>query len=164
MYTYLGVYTKVLVVQKSSGAQQALRKTTSTGFFGFKRRHLVMVAVLLVTLFIGLYFFTVQSDAYQEATYFALTNSEVMQLTGPVSEVSLNFWSGFHVTYSGSGGEASFVLSVKGEKDESAVLDVRMTRAANSWNVIEAYLTTKNQKGIPIKQNTGTPSAYVVPH
>jgi hypothetical protein len=119
-----------------------------------------------VTLFIGLYFFTIQSDAYQEAMHFALTNPEVTNVTGPVSEVSLNFWSGFHVTYSGSGGEASFVLSVKGEKAESVVVDVRMMRTANSWNVIEAYLTTKNQKGIPIKQKTGTPTAYfkVVPH
>jgi hypothetical protein len=112
-----------------------------------------------VTLFIGLYFFTIQSDAYQEAKHFALTNPEVMNLAGPVSEATLRFWSGFHVTYSGSGGEASFVLSVKGEKEES-ILDVRMTRTANSWNVIEAYLTTKNQKGIPIKQKTGRSSAY----
>lgn len=143
-----------------------MKKTTSTGFFGFKRRHLVMVAALLVTLFIVLYSFTVQSDAYQEATHFALTNSEVTQLTGPVSDVSLNFWSGFHVTYSGGGGEASFVLNVKGEKAESAVLDIRMVRVANSWNVLEAYLTTKNKKGIPIKQKTGTSNAYlnVVPH
>jgi hypothetical protein len=133
MYTYLGVHTKMLAVQKSSGTQQTLSKTTSAGFFGFKLRHLVTVVFLLVTLFVGLYFFTIQSDAYQEATHFALTNPEVMDATGPVSEVSLNFWSGFHVTYSGSGGEASFVLSVKGEKDESVVLDVRMMRTANSW-------------------------------
>lgn len=132
---------------------------TPTGFFGFTRRHFVIVAVLLVTLFIGLYFFTIQSDAYQEAKHFALTNPEVMNLAGPVSEATLRFWSGFHVTYSGSGGEASFVLSVKGEKEES-ILDVRMTRTANSWSVIEAYLTTKNQKGIPIKQKTGTSSTY----
>jgi hypothetical protein len=111
-----------------------------------------MVAVLVVTLFVGLYFFTIQSDAYQEATHFALTNPEVMNVTGPISEVSLNFWSGFHVTYSGSGGEASFVLSVKGEKDESIVLDVRMMRAANSWNVTDAYLTSKIHKGRQIKQ------------
>jgi len=143
---------------------KALTRTTSSGFFGFKRRHFVIVAVLLVTILIGVYFSVIQSDAYQEAKHFALTDPEVMNLTGPVSEVTLRFWSGAHVTYSGSGGEASFVLSVKGENEES-ILDVRMTRAANSWNVIEAYLTTKNQKGIPIKQKTGTPSAYfnVVP-
>jgi len=57
MYTCLGVHTKILAVQKSSGAQQALSKTTSAGFFGFKRRYFVMAAVLLVTLFVGLYFF-----------------------------------------------------------------------------------------------------------
>ena len=154
MYTWLGVHTKMLPAQESSGAHQTLSKTTSAGFFGFQLRHFVMVAVLLVTLFVGLYFFTIQSDAYEEATHFALTDPEVMDATGPVSEVSLNFWSGFHVTYSGSGGEASFVLSVKGKKDESVVLDVRMMRAANSWIVNEAYLTTKNQKGIPIKQKS----------
>jgi hypothetical protein len=54
---------------------------------------------------------------------------------------------------------------VKGEKADSVVVDVRMVRAANSWNLIEAYLKTKNQTAIPIKQKTGTPSAYfnVVP-
>jgi len=136
-----------------------LLKSAHNGFLGFKRRHLVVVAVLLLILLVGLYFFTIQSDAYQEAEHFAMTNPEVVSLAGPVSEVSLRFWSGFHVTYAGSGGEASFVLSVKGEKDES-ILDVRMTRIANSWNVIEAYLSTKNQKGIPIKQKPGTASAY----
>jgi hypothetical protein len=156
MYTCLGVHTKMLTAQKSSGAHQTLSKTTSAGFFGFKLRHFVMVTVLLVTLFVGLYFFTIQSDAYQEATHFALTNLEVMNVTGPISEVNLNFWSGFHVIESGSGGEASFVLSVKGKKDESVVLDVRMMRAANSWIVNEAYLSTKSQKGIPIKQKSGS--------
>jgi len=156
----------MLAAQKSSGAQQTLSKTTSVGFFGFKLRHLVVVAFLLVTLFVGLYFFTIQSDPYQEAMHFALTNPEVMNVTGPISEVNLNFWSGFHVIESGSGGEASFVFSLKGKKDESVVLDVRMMRAANSWIVTEAYLTTKNQKGIPIRQKSGTPTAYfnVEPH
>jgi len=84
-----------------------------------------------------------------------------MNVTGPISEVSLNFWSGFHVISSGSGGEASFVLSVKGKKDESVVLDVRMMRAANSWIVNEAYLTSKNHKGIPIMQKTGISGAHL---
>jgi len=135
-----------------------LSKVTPKGFLGFTHRHLAIVVVFLVTLLIGLYVFTLQSDAYQEAKRFALTNPEVMNLAGPISEVTLRFWSGFHVTYSGSGGEASFVLDVKGGKEES-ILDVRMTRVANSWNVIEAYLTTKDQKGIPIKQKTGISSA-----
>lgn len=138
----------------------ALGRAKPTGFFGFKFRHFVIVVVLLVTLCLGLYFFTIQSDAYQEAKHFALTNPEVMNLTGPISEVSLRFWSGFHVTYSGSGGEASFVLSVKSEKEKS-ILDVRMTRVANSWNVVEAYLSTRSQKGIPIKQQPGKSNAYI---
>src|SRR4029077_5351684 len=99
---------------------------------------------------------TIQSDAYQEATHFALTNPEVMNVAGPISEVNWDFWSGFHIISSGSGGEASFVLNVKGAKDEAVVLDVRMIRAANSWIVNEAYLTTKSQKGIPIKQKSAS--------
>lgn len=111
----------------------------------------------------GLYLFTIQSDAYQEAEHFALTNSEVVQVTGPVSEVSFNFWSGFHVTSSGSGGEASFIFSLKGEK-ENSILDVRLARTANSWDVVEAYLSTKNQKGIPIKLKPGASSASLNSH
>ena len=118
-------------------------------FLGFKFRHLVIVVILLLVLFLGLYFLTIQSDAYGEAEHFAQTNPEVMKVTGPISEIRFKFWSGFHVNYSGSGGEASFVLNVKGGKEESA-LDIRMLRIANSWHVQEAYLTTKNQKGIPI--------------
>jgi hypothetical protein len=106
----------MLAAQKSSGAQQIMSKATSAGFFGFKLRHLVVVAFLLVTLFGGLYFSTIQSDAYQEATHFALTNPEVMNVAGPISEVNWDFWSGFHISSSGSGGEASFVLNVKGQK------------------------------------------------
>jgi len=132
------------------------------GFFGVRLRHLVIVGILLTVLLIGLYFFTIQSDAYQEAERFALTSSEVAQMTGPISEVSLKFWSGFHVASSGSGGDASFVFSLKGEKEES-ILDVRLIRAANSWTVVEAYLTTKSQKGIPIKQKAGISNTYFYP-
>jgi len=144
---------------QSSGAQQPLKRITETSFLGFKLRHFIIASVLLLALMAGLYLFTIQSDAYQEAEHFALTNLEVMSLTGPISEVNLKFWSGFHVIYSGSDGEASFVLSVKGKKDESVVLDVRMMRAANSWIVNEAYLTSKNHKGIPIMQKTGISGA-----
>ena len=152
---------KIPAIQQSSRAQQALKRTTAAGFFGFKLRHFVMVAILLMTLLAGLYFYTIQSDAYQEAEHFALTNPEVVNLTGPISEVSLKFWSGFDVTYSGSSGEANFVLSVRGENDESVLLDVRLMRYANSWKVIEAYLTSTIHKGLPIKQKTGISGAHL---
>jgi hypothetical protein len=137
-----------------------LSGAASRGVWGFKLRHLGIIVILVMSILGGLYLFTIQSDAYQEAEHFALTNSEVIQLTGPVSEVRFKFLSGFHVTSSGSGGEASFVFSLKGEKEES-ILDVRMARTANSWDVVEAYLSTKNQKGIPIKLKPGTSSAYL---
>lgn len=138
-----------------------LPKFMQSASLGFTRRHLVVVVALLVILFVGLYFFTIQSDAYQEAKHFATTNQEVISLAGPISEVALRFWSGFHVTYSGSSGEASFVLSIRGGKEES-ILDVRLTRTANSWTVIEAYISTKGQKGIPIKLKPGITSALEI--
>lgn len=119
-------------------------------FLRITPRHVMIFAVLLSTFLIGLYFFTIQSEAYKAAERFAKTNVEVRELTGSVSEVGLKFWSGFHVTYAGSGGEASFVLELNNEEG-TAVLDVRMTRMADSWNVTEAYITTKTQKGVPIK-------------
>lgn len=128
----------------------------------FRLRHLVIVATLLVVLLAALYYFTIQSDAYQEAEHFALTSSEVAKMTGPISEANLKFWSGFHVASSGSGGDASFVFNLKGEKEES-ILDVRLIRTANSWTVVEAYLTTKSQKGIPIKQKAGISNTYFNP-
>ena len=99
-----------------------------------KQRHLIIIAVLLSTLLLGLYFFTIQGEAYKEAERFAKTNAEVLGLTGPISEVGFKFWSGFHVTYAGSGGDASFVLELK-VGEGASVLDVRMTRRANSWKV-----------------------------
>jgi hypothetical protein len=126
---------------------------------GIRLRHLVIVGTMLVVLLAGLYYFTIQSNAYQEAEHFALTSSEVATMTGPILEASLKFRSGFHVVSSGSGGVAGFVFNLKGEKEES-ILDVRLIRTANSWTVVEAYLTTKSQKGIPIKQKEGISNTY----
>ncbi|ULA62434.1 MAG: hypothetical protein LZF86_20031 [Nitrospira sp.] len=119
-------------------------------FFSIKKRDVFIIVVMVTALFWGLRFFTVQSDAYQRAEQFAKSNSDVLEFIGPVSEVNWKFWSGFDVNYVGSGGEASFVFELKGRKSE-AVLDVRMKRTANSWNVTEAYVTTDGQKVVSIK-------------
>ncbi|MBK9308797.1 MAG: hypothetical protein IPM58_17310 [Nitrospira sp.] len=119
-------------------------------FFSIKKRDVIIIVVLITALFSGLRFFTIQSNAYQKAEQFAKSNSDVLELVGPVSEVNWKFWSGFDVNYAGSGGEASFVFELKGRKSD-AVLDVRMKRKANSWNVTEAYVTTDAQKVVSIK-------------
>ena len=129
------------------------------GRWGFKPRHVLIITIFLVLFLPLIYLFATSSDAYKEAEYFSQTNPEVIKWAGPISEVSLKFWSGFYVTYSGSGGEASFVLEVKG-KNDVCILDIRMMRLANSWNVVEAYLSTKTQKGIPVIQKAGTSTAH----
>lgn len=117
--------------------------------WGFKPRHLVIIAILLVIFIPALYFFATRSDAFDAADQFSRTSMEVSKRVGTVSDVGLRFLDGFHVTFAGSGGEASFVLDVKGDKGD-AVVDVRLRRAANVWRVEHAYLTTKTEKGIPI--------------
>ena len=122
-----------------------------TNAWGFKMRHLVIILVILLALFLGLYLFATRSDAFEEAVHFAKTNPEIARKVGAVSDVNLEFWDGFHLTYSGSGGDASFVFSLKGEKQkEASILDIRMKRVANSWQVEAAYLSTNNEKGVSI--------------
>lgn len=116
------------------------------GTWLFKPRYLLIVILFLLTLVV-LYF--TGSDAYEDAKHFAQTNPEIAKRIGHVSEVSMRFWDGFHITESGSGGNASLVLELKGEREE-AVLDIRLRRIANSWRVEDAYLSTKNEKGISV--------------
>jgi len=124
--------------------------------WGFKIRHLVIIAAILLALAIMLYLFATRSDAYEEAVYFAKSNPEVARRIGAVSDVNLRFWDGFHIIYSGSGGDASFVLSVKSQKQKTpSILDVRMKRVADSWQVKAAYLSTNTEKGISITVPTG---------
>jgi hypothetical protein len=141
-----------------SAGMKSHRTTDQTGRWGFKPRHALIIAIFLAIYFPLIYLLTISSYAYQQAEHFAQTSPEVIKWTGPISKMSLSFWSGFHVTYSGSGGEASFVLSLKGTNEE-CILDVRMMRLANSWNVVEAYLSTTAQKGIPIIPKAGTSNA-----
>lgn len=127
--------------------------------WGFRPRHLVMMAAILAVLVVGLYVFVVQSDAYDEAVEFARSNSEIANRVGTVSQVSMRFWDGFHVNYAGSGGDASFVLALRGQREDS-VLDVRLKRVANVWRVEEVYLSTKGDKGVKLlpKPQASSPS------
>ncbi len=126
-----------------------LKASPKIGNWGFRPRHVSIIFVLLSFLVLGLYFFATKSDAYEEAEQFARTNPEIAKRIGRVSEVNFQFLDGFHVASSGSGGDASFVLGLKGEQGES-VLDVRLKRVANSWRVEDAYLTTKSEHGVRV--------------
>jgi len=121
-----------------------------SGILGFRVRHLVIVIIILFILASGLFYYVAQSDAYEVAEHFARTRPEVLNRVGAVSEVRWRFLDGFHLTYSGSGGDASIVLAVRGDKEE-VILDIRMRRVANLWDVEAAYVSTKNEKAILIQ-------------
>ncbi|MGE5823149.1 MAG: cytochrome c oxidase assembly factor Coa1 family protein [Bacteroidota bacterium] len=137
------------------GARQRERNwvtpSTSRKFFewGFRPRHLVIIAILLVVVVAGAYLTAIQSDSYAEAVQFALSSSEVTNSIGTVAEAKLRFWDGFHVSYAGSGGDASFVLDLKG-KHGTAILDIRLTRAAERWRVEQAYLRAAGKEVIQV--------------
>lgn len=113
--------------------------------WGFKARHLVIIAVFLAVFIPTLYLLATHSDAFDAADEFARTSVNVSKRVGHVSDVELRLLDGFHMT----GSEANFVLDVKGDNGE-AIVDVRLRRAANIWRVERAYLTTKTEKGIAI--------------
>jgi len=119
-------------------------------FVGPNLRYFLYFATIVSGLLIWLYFSTIHGEAYREAERFVMTNPDVLKHTGTSSRVGLKFWSGFDVTYAGSGGEASFVLETQG-REENFTLDVRMTRVADSWIVREAYISSKKLKGVQIE-------------
>jgi len=120
------------------------------GFLGFRLRHLIVVIIILSMLAIGLFVYVTHSDAYAVAQNFARTQPRVLAKVGAVSELRWRFLDGFHLTYSGSGGDATFVFAVVGAK-EKAILDIRMKRIADSWVVESAYMKTPGEKPIAIE-------------
>lgn len=120
------------------------------GFLGFRLRHLVIVVIILSFLAAGLVLYVTQSDAYAVAQNFARTQPIVLEKVGTVSEVRWKYLDGFHLTYSGSGGDATFVFAVVGNK-EQVTLDIRMKRVANSWTVETAYMKTASGKPMVIR-------------
>ena len=113
--------------------------------WGFRPRHLVIIAILLVVVVAGAYLTAIHSDSYEEAVEFARSSPEVTKNIGTVAEVKFRFWDGFHVSNAGSGGDASFVLDLEGQRG-TAILDVRLTRAAERWSVAQAYLRTTGKE------------------
>jgi hypothetical protein len=135
-----------------------LAKSSEGGSWGFKRRHAVIIVVLLVVIISGLYFFATTSDAYDEAEHFGRSNPDVVEKIGPIAAIKFKFLDGFNITYAGSGGDASFVLGLTGQRGE-AVLDVRLARAANTWHVEQAYLSTNGMKGLPLLSGNKGPES-----
>ncbi len=89
------------------------------------------------------------SEAYHVATQFAVTNSDVLQVTGSVSSVRIDNRFNFHFC----GKQADYTLDLTGERAD-VILQVQMKELADSWVVTEAALRTAGHPPRVIQQTT----------
>lgn len=89
------------------------------------------------------------SDAYQMATQFAVNNSDVFQVTGPVSKVRLDNRFNFHFCSR----QADYSLDLTGKKAD-ATLQIQVKYLSDSWVVTEAALSTADHTTLAIRQTT----------
>ena len=90
-----------------------------------------------------------QSEAYQVAKQFAVTNSDVIQVTGPVSKMRLDNKFNFHFCSR----QADYTLDLTGEHAD-ATLQIQVKYLADSWIVTEAALRTADHTTRSIRQTT----------
>ncbi len=89
------------------------------------------------------------SEAYHVATQFAVTNSDVLQVTGPVSSVRIDNRFNFHFC----GKQADYTLDLTGEHAD-VILKIQVKDLADSWVVAEAVLRTAGHPPRVIRQTT----------
>lgn len=89
------------------------------------------------------------SDAYHMARQFAVTNAEVLQVTGPVSTVRIDNRFNFHFCSN----QADYTMDLTGEK-ANAILQIQVKYGEETWDVLEAVLITESHEAIPIQQTT----------
>lgn len=90
-----------------------------------------------------------QSEAYHVATQFAVTNSDVLQVTGPVSSIRIDNRFNFHFC----GKQADYTLDLTGEKVD-AVLQIQVQYRNEFWVVTEAALRMVGHPPRVIRQTT----------
>ena len=108
-------------------------------FVGFKKRHIVLIVSLLLVFFAALYGFAITSDAFEAAEHFARSSPEVLKQAGTVEKLSFRPLGGFHITYSGAAGSASFLFEARGSL-RTVTVDVRLLRRAEIWEVENLYV------------------------
>lgn len=83
------------------------------------------------------------------AKQFAVTNSDVIQVTGPVSKVLLDNRFNFHFC----GDQADYTLELTGEHAD-VILQIQLKYLADSWVITEAALRMANHTTRFIRQTT----------
>lgn len=134
-----------------------VKKVGQLGVLGFgvlvKIGRVVIILVLVLLSYPVLEFIIeygrTHSEAYHVATQFAVTNSDVLQVTGPVSSVRIDNRFNFHFC----GKQADYTLDLTGEHAD-VILQIQVKNLADSWVVTEAVLRRANHTTRFIRQTT----------
>lgn len=114
----------------------------------------VVIILVLVVLSYPVLEFIIEygrthSEAYHVATQFAVTSSDVLQVTGPVSSVRIDNRFNFHFC----GKQADYTLDLTGENADTT-LQVQVKDLADAWVVTEAVMRMANHTTRFIRQTT----------
>ncbi len=134
-----------------------LKKVRELGVLGLrvlvKIGRVVIILVLVLLSYPVLEFIIeygrARSEAYHVATQFAVTNSDVLRVTGPVSSVRIDNRFNFHFC----GKQADYTLDLTGELAD-VILQIQVKDLADSWVVTEAALRTAGHPPRVIRQTT----------
>lgn len=110
---------------------------------------LVLVVLSYPVLELVIEYCRAQSEAYHAATQFAVTNSDVTRVTGPVSTVRIDNRFNFHFC----GKQADYTLELTGENAD-ATLQIQVKYLEGSWGVTEAVLYTADHTTRVLRQTT----------
>ncbi len=134
-----------------------LKKVRELGVLGlgvFVKIGRVVIILVLVVLSYPVLEFMIEygrthSEAYHVARQFAVTNSDVIQVTGPVSTVRIDNRFNFHFCSK----QADYTLDLTGEH-ATVILQIQVKYLADSWVVTEAVLRTAGHPPRVIRQTT----------
>lgn len=110
---------------------------------------LVLVLLSYPVLELMIEYGRTHSEAYHVARHFAVTNSDVLQVTGPVFSVRIDNRFNFHFC----GKQADYTLDLRGEHAD-VILQIQVKELADSWVVTEAALRMANHTTRFIRQTT----------
>lgn len=129
-------------------------------------RGIVIVAVGLVAGIAALIFFVTEQslehgEAFALATTWATSSPEVRARVGPIASTALAPGEStcLSQTMVPPAGEATFTVLVTGARDH-AKLDVRATRDARGWRLVEARVRPTDDSPVAVTSSCTTGSAW----
>jgi hypothetical protein len=103
---------------------------------------------LLIIFFSGFYLIAISADPYKTALHFIDHNATLCGELGHLKSRRLSFF-GYSVRYDGLEGNASYKISLTGEKCDGTVY-VDLEKSIGQWQVSRANLVSDNGGIIPL--------------